>query len=219
MSNQNRLGLLLDVETTGLSPYKDEIIELACILFSYRHDTGEIFEVVSQDSFLREPLSESAKQNYQSAFRIHGIPYQMVKGKTFNDIKIQDYFQQSNSIFAHNASFDRSFLNRLYPESNELNWYCTMRNIPWKQYGYSNSKLITLLSAHHITKHQTHRAMDDITYLLELLKQHTPAGYPYLRDAISKKPMQKYASTYQQQSRKKYLRNIQDESKAGKESS
>lgn len=187
-----KLGLLLDVETTGLGPDSDEIIELALKLFSYRVDTGEILDIKEEDSFLREPISKSAKSNYSKAFQVHGIPYEAVLGKSFNDIKIKKYFYLAEAAFAHNASFDRSFLYRLYPEINEMDWYCTMRSIPWKAYGFPNSKLLTLLQVHNITNYQTHRAMDDITYLMELMKKPNPRGEYYLKDALTKGPMRKY---------------------------
>jgi DNA polymerase III subunit epsilon len=192
VSKSEKLGLLLDVETTGLSPDSDEIIELALKLFSYRTDTAEILDIKDEDSFLREPLTQSAKNNYDRAFRIHGIPYDSVRGKSFHDAKIIKYFTLADAALAHNASFDRSFLYRMYPEINELNWYCTMRSIPWKAYGFPNSKLLTLLQHHKITKFQTHRAMDDITYLMELLKKTNPHGDFYMKDVISNKPMRKY---------------------------
>ncbi|WP_141433700.1 exonuclease domain-containing protein [Bacillus sp. 03113] len=192
MIKNQRIGLLLDVETTGLSPYQDEMIELALILFSYCQDTGEFIEELEHDSFLREPLSESSRNNYESAYKIHGIPFQEVEGKSFHDVKIKTYFHRADSIFAHNASFDRSFLYQMYPEINLLKWYCTMRNIEWKKYGYQNSKLITLLQAHQITNYQSHRAMDDITYLMQLLKKQNPQGNYYLKEVINKKPMNKY---------------------------
>jgi DNA polymerase III subunit epsilon len=187
-----KLGLFLDVETTGLGPDSDEIIELALKLFSYRVDTGEILDMKEEDSFLREPISTSAKRNYNKAFQIHGIPYEAVLGKSFDDIKIKKYFYLAEAAFAHNASFDRSFLYRMYPEINELDWYCTMRSIPWKTYGFPNSKLLTLLQVHQITNFQTHRAMDDITYLMELMKKSNPRGECYLKDALTKGPMRKY---------------------------
>ena len=192
MLKQKKFGLILDVETTGLGPTTDEVIELALKLFSYRTDTGEIIEIIEEDLFLREPHSRSAMRNYDRAYQVHGIPYEMVKGKNFNDGKIKTYFHRADSVFAHNASFDRSFLFHMYPEVNELKWYCTMRNIPWKNYGFPNGKLLTLLKAHEITNYQTHRAMDDITYLMELLKKSSPNGNLYLQEVLEHGPMRKY---------------------------
>ncbi len=188
----NKVGLLVDVETTGLGYDTDEVIELALKLFSYRDDTGEILDILDEDSFLREPLSKSALNNYDRAYQIHGIPFDLVKGKSFSDEKIISYFSKSNSIFAHNASFDRSFLFRMYPEINNIDWYCTMRSIKWKEYGFQNSKLLTLIKAHNISDQQTHRAMDDITYLYELLNRNNPNGEPYLREVLQYGPMRKY---------------------------
>ncbi|WP_245640374.1 exonuclease domain-containing protein [Neobacillus massiliamazoniensis] len=188
----DKLGLILDVETTGLGPTSDEVIELALKLFSYRTDSGEILDILEEDSFLREPLSDSAKRNYDRAYRVHGIPYELVRGKSFYDTKIKTYFHRAESVFAHNASFDRSFLYHMYPEVNDLKWYCTMRNVPWKQYGFPNGKLLTLLEAHQITNYQTHRAMDDITYLMELLKKTSPKGNLYLQEVLENSPMRKY---------------------------
>ncbi|MEH7119770.1 exonuclease domain-containing protein [Neobacillus vireti] len=192
MQRSEQYGLVLDVETTGLGPTKDEVIELALKLFTYRKETGEIIEIIEEDSFLREPISRSARNNYDTAFRVHGIPYELVKGKSFYDVKIKTYFHRADSVFAHNASFDRSFLYHMYPEVNDLKWYCTMRNIPWKNYGFPNGKLLTLLQGHNITDYQTHRALDDITYLMDLLKKTSPKGNLYLQEVLEKGPMRKY---------------------------
>lgn len=197
LSKQNKLGLVVDVETTGLGPDSDEVIELALKLFTYRSETGEVIDIIEEDSFLREPKSSSALKNYNQAFKVHGIPFETVQGKSFSDMKIKTYFHRADSVFAHNASFDRSFLYRLYPEVNDLKWYCTMRGVPWKKYGFPNGKLLTLLQSHQITEFQTHRAMDDITYLLELLKKTSPNGNFYLREVLEKGPMRKYQSAGQ----------------------
>ncbi|CAH0345321.1 hypothetical protein BCI9360_01605 [Bacillus sp. CECT 9360] len=192
MTQENKLGLLVDVETTGLGPATDEIIELAVKQFSFQPDTGEILEIINQDTFLREPSSHTARRNYDNAYQIHGIPFELVEGKSFLDENIKAYFNQTDAVFAHNASFDRSFLYHMYPEINDAKWYCTMRNIPWKSYGFANGKLLTLLQSHNITNYQSHRAMDDITYLMELLKQTNPQGDPYLKEVLAYGHMRRY---------------------------
>lgn len=192
MAGKIKTGLLADTETTGLKPGADEIIELGLILFSYNEETGDIIDTLEEASFLREPLSSSAVRNYPGAFRVHGIPFSLVEGKVFDDEKIRKFFSYPDSVLAHNASFDRSFLYHMYPEVNDLKWYCTMRNIPWKQYGFPSGSLLSLLKAHGISGSQQHRALDDILQLMALLRHQNQEGYPYLRDVLHQKPMGKY---------------------------
>ncbi|MDP4172020.1 MAG: exonuclease domain-containing protein [Bacillota bacterium] len=184
--------MIVDVETTGLRPGVDEVIEVALLQIAYERNSGKIVDIIEESTFLREPISYTAKRNYSNAYKVHGIPYGMVEGKAFDDAKILQMITDSKSVFAHNASFDRSFLYHLYPEINDLLWYCTMRNVPWKSYGFTNSKLLTLLEGHKISFHQTHRALDDITMLMKLLRKNNPKGELYLKEVIEKKPMKKY---------------------------
>jgi DNA polymerase III subunit epsilon len=205
LHSEKKVGLVLDVETTGLSPNADEVIELALKLFTFNEHTGEVLEILDEDSFLREPMSSSARRNYDQAYEVHGIPFDAVEGKSFYDVKVKTYFNRADATFAHNASFDRSFLFRMYPEVNELKWFCTMRGVAWKDYGQYNSKLLTLLKSHFITDHQSHRAMDDITYLLELMKMKNPYGDLYLHEVLKRGPMRKYKPAPQQVKRRSYF--------------
>lgn len=74
-----RRGLFVDVETTGLDPDRDEIIELAVVEFHYAIDgrivgIGEIFEGLREPS-VRIPLAITA---------LTGITDEMVVGKSID---------------------------------------------------------------------------------------------------------------------------------------
>ena len=62
MGKLEKLGLMLDTETTGLGPTTDEVIELAVQLFSYRTDTGEILDILEEDTFLLRTAFKYSKE-------------------------------------------------------------------------------------------------------------------------------------------------------------
>jgi DNA polymerase-3 subunit epsilon len=192
----NSIGILLDVETTGLSPYEDEIVEIALVKFSFDKSTGEVLDILDRYTALREPKSTSAKSNYGSAYKIHGISFSKVKGKEFDHQRIYDLFGNVEYAFAHNASFDRSFVCCMYPELNEVKWHCSMKHIDWDGYGLPDKKLLTILKKHKLSKSQSHRALDDVSLTLELLKCLSPAGATYLKEMIMNRPMRKYSQQY-----------------------
>lgn len=177
-----QLAAILDIETTGLSPHDCDIIEAAIILFSYHPKTGEILEIVEEYSGFNMPSSPISPYITQ----LTGITNKMVQNQTLNDGKIMNLLQQAHGIIAHNASFDRSFLLKRYPELAEKRWHCSMRSVKWKDYGFMNKKLTTLLDAHNIDREHAHRAMDDVKATLELLQLKNPHGDYYFLEVMKK---------------------------------
>jgi DNA polymerase-3 subunit epsilon len=73
-----------------------------------------------------------------------------------------------------------------------------MRAVKWKEYGFPNKKLTTLLDHHHIEREHAHRAMDDVKGTIDLLRQQNPSGEPYFSEVLKKamsKPKKTAAST------------------------
>ncbi|MTH53640.1 DNA polymerase III subunit epsilon [Bacillus mangrovi] len=187
--------MLLDVETTGLSPKQDEMIEIGLLLFSYNPYADEFIEVEETHSYLREPQSSTALANYKNAYRVHGIPFEDVQGQAFQDERVQEAFSRCDFVIAHNASFDRSFICTMYPEAAQLKWHCSVRHIPWKEYGFYSSKLLYLIEKHGLGNAQTHRALDDVRQLYALLQCKNEEGDSYLRTALSRRPMSPYGES------------------------
>ena len=71
-----KTALFVDVETTGLDPERNEIIELGMIPFTYSKD-GAIFEVLEPFHGLREPHDTISAEITE----ITGIDHSMVAGR------------------------------------------------------------------------------------------------------------------------------------------
>ena len=91
----------MDIETTGLSPSNDRIIEISIIEFSGTN-------IGSRSTWLINP----ERTIPASSTRVHGITDKMVKGRpTFASIAHDIHKLISNStVVAHNARFDWQFI-------------------------------------------------------------------------------------------------------------
>lgn len=103
-----RLGLFVDVETTGLDPTKHEIIELGMIPFSYLSD-GLICDIGPPFEQFQEPSSPIPP----TITRLTGINDAMVAGQRIDVDAVRALVDRASLVIAHNASFDRRFLERL----------------------------------------------------------------------------------------------------------
>lgn len=158
-------AIVLDVETTGLSPHNDEILELALTLFRYDRVTGHVVEVGHTYAGLREPSCRIPR----SASQVHGITRQVVRGSRLDYRKIRVMAAQADFVVAHNASFDREFVERLMPSFRRQTWLCSLYGIDWRAKGFTDRSLGQLAKAHGIEISQAHRALADVETLMALL--------------------------------------------------
>jgi DNA polymerase-3 subunit epsilon len=176
------LACFVDVETTGLSPQTEEVVELALVLFAFDRSTGEILGVVDEYVGLREPTKPIPPQ----ATKIHGITNAMVKGARLDFDRVESILTRAEFLVAHNARFDRPFAAALSPTAAEKQWVCSMNGIDWYGYGFESKGLQQLLKAHGIRPDKAHRALSDVRASLSLLARHSSKGKPYFADLLSK---------------------------------
>lgn len=182
LSADGAFGLagLIDVETTGLNPHIDEIVEFAIILFAFDRVKSTIIGVVDEYVGLREPKRKIPPQ----ATRIHGITDADVAGRQLDGNKIKQLIEQAEFLVAHNAAFDRGFVTRLFPMAQLKLWLCSMRHVDWYGRGYRSRALQALLRAHGIQVAQAHRGEADVKAALMLLAQRDASGTPYFADLL-----------------------------------
>lgn len=163
-----RTALYVDAETTGLDPRKDEIIELAMVPFYYEED-GRILGVGEPFSALREP-SELISPEITA---LTGISNEMVKGQAIDPEQVAAFASPAVLVVAHNAAFDRRFLERFSPVFATKAWACSMAEVPWKDEGYEGAKL-AFLALEQGFFYDRHRALNDCYAAIELLSRSLP---------------------------------------------
>ena len=167
-------GLIVDLETTGLDPEKDKIIEIGIIEFGIREDFTP--HLLSSYSELQDPkvlLDKKIKE-------ISHIDDFMLKEKNIDWQKVSQLFATSSIVIAHNVDFDRSFLLKI-KQIKELNihWGCSQKHIDWNKHGYQTSALNYLAADHGFVNPFAHRALFDCATTFRLIS-------PYLKELIDR---------------------------------
>jgi DNA polymerase-3 subunit epsilon len=173
---------IADVETTGLSNTSDEVIELGLVLFEFDAISGEVYGVVDEYTGLRDP----GRPIPAGATEAHGLTWDDVRGKMLDDLAVRNIFARSTMMIAHNARFDRCFIERLYPEARRLRWICSMDGVAWRTKGCRSKGLQELLRHHNIVAEAAHRALDDARNTLLLLSHKQGDGRTYLSELLAR---------------------------------
>lgn len=96
--------IVLDTETTGLSPQEgDRIVEIGCVELINHIPTGKTYHAYINPE----------RDMPEGAFRVHGLSEQFLSDKPVFGTVHEEFLQfvQSSTLIIHNASFDMGFLN------------------------------------------------------------------------------------------------------------
>jgi len=176
-----RSGLFVDVETTGLDPSRHEIIELAMVPFSYGLN-GQVFAVGEPFHRLRQPAHPIPLE----ITAITGIDEAMVASHVIDPAEVTAFAAPAALVLAHNAAFDRRFLERYCETFTTKAWACSMSQVDWASEGHEGTKLAYLAAGAGFF-YERHRATNDCLAAIELLSLPLPrSGGPALRKLLEK---------------------------------
>jgi DNA polymerase-3 subunit epsilon len=188
-----RSGVVLDTETTGRNTEEDKVIELALVKFDYEPDTARIVAITGVYSALEDPGMPIPPET----IAIHGITNDMVAGKALDDVAIASFMNGVDIVIAHNASFDRAFIERRLPLFMDVAWGCSHVQVPWAAEGFGGSKLEFLAWSSGFF-YDAHRSEVDCRALLELLRKPLPNSHTlpfrYLLDAAAEPSLRLWAT-------------------------
>lgn len=163
-------GVFLDVETTGLDPAADEIVELAMVPFDFASD-GRVFAVHESFDRLRDPGRSVPRE----VTALTGITDAMVTGASIDPTEVECFVADVELVVAHNAGFDRRFAERFCGAFRHLPWACSWRGIPWADEGFEGARLGQLAAGFGFF-HHGHRAADDCRAGIDLLARKLPVS-------------------------------------------
>lgn len=161
--------VLLDTETTGLDASREKIIELALLRVEVEAETGRPCGAVQVYDGLEDPgMPISAEIE-----ALTGISNDMVRGQRLDEARVAELLAGADLIVAHNAAFDRPFVEARLPAFAQLPWACSFADIDWRTEGQSSAKLENLALSYGWF-YDAHRAEMDCHALLAVLGQTLP---------------------------------------------
>jgi len=178
-----RRAAIVDVETTGMDSGADQIIELGVVVFEYGADTGQVGPVVGRYS----GLEDLGRPIPSESTAVHHITDEMVRGKHIDDEAVAAVLSGVGLVIAHNARFDRPFVEKRLPVFAGLHWACSIRDVSWRDHGYRSAAL-EFLTYRAGVFYEGHRAETDCLAVLKVLagplgEGGAPALYALLASA------------------------------------
>ncbi len=177
-------AVVVDVETTGLNANTDRVVSVAAIRAKFS-DLHVNQKVLSSDAFIE--LIDPQRNIPIGTTKVHGISNEDVRGKPIFQEIAHDLrnFVGERPIIAHNASFDKRFLDAEFKRSGVRSLrtngrYCTMKRYQRFTGRRQGSKLDDVVASLGLgaRKGKVHGALEDAELALKI------ASHFYMEDRL-----------------------------------
>ncbi|MFM7734079.1 MAG: 3'-5' exonuclease [Cyanobium sp.] len=156
--------LIIDTETTALSPAEGQCIEVGAMLFHVPSRS-----VLSQVSFLLPAASNGAEAVNGIAAAVTRLPQPWQAGLACFEAMVDS----ADALLAHNAAFDRQWFGHGPLPFLGKPWICSMDDIHWpaERRLRATPSVIDLALAYCVPVWAAHRALTDCIYLAQVFQR------------------------------------------------
>lgn len=120
--------------------------------------------------------------------KLTGLNDELLRGRAIDWQLVGEFFQRSALYVAHNAAFDRAFVQSRFDELGiEMpgRWACSMKHIDWEKHGFRTRALNYLAADHGFVNPFAHRAMFDCATTLRVCE-------PYFEELCTRSYLREY---------------------------
>jgi DNA polymerase-3 subunit epsilon len=187
VTNNMRVAIL-DTETTGVTD-TDRVVEVAVTLYSLEHASAiESYACILLGG---DNGAESLNGIKPALLREHGLAADDVWA---NVLKLAT---DADCVAAHNASFDKKFVDRATREVGlliEKPWVCTLEDLAWPG-GRSSNSLVALALSLGLGVATAHRALADVDLISRCLTRAAEVGCDLLEMfRLGMRPKKRYVA-------------------------
>jgi len=162
----------LDFETTGLNPLKNRVIEIGAVVWYTDSSTPQA--IFSELIECKSPLDPEI-------IEITGITNEILdsdgKDPKSSFLRLWELIQSCEYVVAHNAPFDRGFLEwelsqlGITNDFSSVQWIDTLTDIPYPD-RIGSRKLTYLAADHGFVNSNAHRAIFDVMTMLNIFQKY-----------------------------------------------
>lgn len=170
---------VIDCETTGTDPDRDQIIDLAYVILAVDAQ-DDIVGIVAADQALNDPQMDIPPR----ITLLTGITNEAVAGYVIDLDQVEWDFEGVDVFIAHNCAFDLAFIRQLLPSVAHAPWACSLKDYDWLRDASLDGRALGHLLMQIGFYSHGHRAMVDVVSLIHLLCHQAPGGIKVLSQLL-----------------------------------